>query len=321
MANAIGAAKTYYMLNKLTPDLRNELDLFIRGFQDGTGHIFDRHYLQPPNVRSLIWYCVKFKPRQLRDYLMRRHELMKRALTRGAFAGFMCLNSRPDIPYMQIPYTCDEIEKYIHKLDWTQPWGAASHTSHLVFFLRQNERLFHIHERDVEELIEYVFSLVNAYRHEDGAWYTQGINIPLYQKINGCMKMMLAFESAEREDVGKEKEMIDLCLSAINDEHACNNLNIVLVLYHCHKQTDYRKAEIRDYCRQRLEMFSEFYWPEYGGFSFYRGQASSSHYGARMSEGRAEPDMHGTVLFLWGITLISDILGFRKELDLVIPYT
>lgn len=321
LGNSVFAAKIYCMLGKLTHELTTDMTGFIRSFQKRDGHIYDEHIDRSPSIRRLSSYARRIKPRDFFHELMRREEETKRAETRQSFAALRCLGSRPDKPFLSIPYTRGEMTDYIHRLNWDEPWGAGSHINHLVFFLRQNECMFRVHEEDVEELIDHTFLVANTFRQEDGAWYKHDRNIPIYQKINGCMKMVLAFEAAERDEIGMENEMIDLCLSAINDEHACNNFNIICVLYYCQKRTDYRKDEIKEYCRKRLELFADFYWPEYGGFSFHRGRANDFYYGARVSEGRAEPDIHGTVLFLWGIVLISDILGFREELGLSFPIT
>jgi hypothetical protein len=112
-----------------------------------------------------------------------------------------------------------------------------------------------------------------------------------------------------------------LCFSNLNEGDACNNLNIIYVLYHCLQKTDYRKGEAIDYCLERLKMYQDYWFPQHGGFSLFPGKANRIYYGAYISKGLPEPDVHGTHLFLWGIVLISDILGWREELGLRFPIT
>jgi len=38
------------------------------------------------------------------------------------------------------------------------------------------------------------------------------------------------------------------------------------------------------------------------------------YYGAKITRGLNEPDIHGTCMFLWGISIISQILEIDQEL-------
>ncbi|CAN2040226.1 Glycosyl hydrolase family 88 [Candidatus Magnetomoraceae bacterium gMMP-15] len=316
LGNTVFAAKIYYMLDKPSPQISNPMKKFIKSFQDKQGQIYDREVQRCSRLKR---YYHAFRKRDFNNIF---NEQTRRAETRQAFAALRCLGSRPDIPYLLIPYNEKEIEKYIHKLNWKQPWGAGSHISHLLFFLRQNNQLFHVHQDNTDELIQFVIEQVNtAYRQKDGSWYDSSINIPHFEKVNVAMKMMTAFDAAEWKDFEKENELIDLCLSAINDGHACNQFNVICVLYHCSQKTDYRKEEIKQYCFNQLELYKEYFWPEYGGFSFFKGRANHNYYGAKISKGLPEPDIHGTVLFLWGIALISRILEIENKIMLKIPVT
>jgi hypothetical protein len=42
---------------------------------------------------------------------------------------------------------------------------------------------------------------------------------------------------------------------------------------------------------------------------------------AKISEGLEEPDIHGTHLFLWGIALITKMMGLDDRFRLNIPIT
>ena len=74
------------------------------------------------------------------------------------------------------------------------------------------------------------------------------------------------------------------------------------------------------YARERLCMYREHWWEDRGGFSFFPRKANKIYYGAYISKGRPEPDIHGSHLFLWGMVLICRILGW-KEFGLRLPVT
>tara|TARA_B100000315_G_C14219030_1_gene425575 strand:- start:229 stop:627 length:399 start_codon:yes stop_codon:yes gene_type:complete len=132
---------------------------------------------------------------------------------------------------------------------------------------------------------------------------------------------MTAYNIVERNDFENPEGLIDLCLSVIKNRDACDNFNLIHVLYNCHNKTDYKKEEIEKFCLERLTIYNKHYWPNHGGFSFFNGRANKVYYGAKISKGLSEPDIHATHLFLWGITLITKILEFEKYIKLKIPIT
>jgi len=316
LGNAVFAAKIYYMLGDMDTDRSEKIAKFIKSFQNDQGYIHDPLVEQKSKLRR---YVNAFRSKNFANFF---NEQTRRAETRQSFAALICLNDKPHKPFLKIPYTKNQITKYIEKLNWSQPWGACSHISHLLFFLKQNNALFNIHQDDTHNLITYVIGSVNdMYRQSDGSWYPPSSNIPHYEKVNAAMKMMTAFDAVSWYDFDKEKELIDLCLLAINEGHACNHFNVICVLYHCSRKTDYKKNEIRQYCLNQLSHYRQYYWPDSGGFSFFKGKANHNYYGAIISRGLKEPDIHGTVLFLWGISLIVKMLEYDHLIQLNAPIT
>ena len=45
-------------------------------------------------------------------------------------------------------------------------------------------------------------------------------------------------------------------------------------------------------------------------------KSSENYYGARVSKGLNEPDIHGTVMFIWGLSLISRLLDINDKTGL-----
>lgn len=303
LGNTVFAAKIYYMLDAVNElkDRQASAD-FIKSFQEASGEIYDPLVEKISRFRRLYYSLQNFDFNNIFNHQTRRAE------TRQAFAALLSLDEKPLRPYKFVPGTRKEIKKYILSLDWKKPWGAASHVNHLIFFLKNN---LNSHKQDsTEELIDYALSIVEGYRQGDGAWYIPGGPIPLEEKINGAMKLMLAYDIAEK-DFGYPEKLIDLSLLSLSNRHACDNFNIVCVVYYCSIKTDYKKEQIRGFCIERLKSYRQYYRPEHGGFSFLPDRANMVYYNARISKGLPEPDIHGTHLYLWGIVLISKIL----ELD------
>ena len=124
-----------------------------------------------------------------------------------------------------------------------------------------------------------------------------------------------------KNDLTKQKTLIDLSLSLISDPDACNNFNLILVLYFCSRNINYRENQIKEFCIDRLKIYKQYYWSEHGGFSFFERNSNRGYYGAKISKGLEEPDIHGTHLFLWGITLITKMLNVDKSFNLSLPIT
>jgi hypothetical protein len=233
----------------------------------------------------------------------------KRAETRQSFSALELFGVTPPRPYKKIPKNKEEIEEYLSRLDWAAPWGAGSHFSHLLFFLKRSDL------PDKEGLITAAIDWANNLQHpEDGFWY-QG-EPEINQKINGAMKIISGLVAAGRIDFKFAGKIIDNCLAAKNDRHACDNFNIVYVLKYCRQVLggNYREEEIRDFMFKRLEIYREYYHENAGGFSFNKLRPKKTYYGAIIDRGNPEPDIHGTVLFLWGISVIAQVLGIDREL-------
>lgn len=288
---------------------------FIKTFQDKKGYIYDKKIERLSRVRRVAYSLLRRKINNLFNEQARLGE------TRQSFAAMLCLGHRPDIPLLHIPYTRGGIEKYIHFLNWKLPWEAAGVLNHMLFFLYNNRRLFHVYEDETDGLIDHALNVLDSYKREDGAWYAPEVNMSDHLKVNGAMKVMIAYESAGRNNFTNPEGLVDLCLSSTNEKHACNIFNVICVLYHCSRKTDYRIGEIRKFCLGQLEVYKKHYWPEHGGFSYFERRANDNYLGAKITRGLKEPDIHGTVLFLWGIALITEILGFDDDIRINIPFT
>lgn len=300
LGNTIFATKIYYtlgLLETLPSSERIDIINFIKSFQTDDGSIFD------PLVARKAFWREKISSIKQRDFNNFFHAQTIRAETRQALSVLLLLGEKVSTYPNDLPKTEVEIERWLSKLDWTKPWGAGSHFSHLLFFLSHSDL------ETKEELIDHAIAWIKQIQHpEDGCW-SKG-QPTLQQKINGAMKVLTGLQVAKKSEVDYPEKLIDLALSAKNDLHACDNFNVIYVLKQANLTTDgtYRAEEIRGFAKDRIDIYREYYWPKYGGFSFYKGRANTHYYQAKISKGLPEPDIHGTVLFLWGLSVISQIL-------------
>jgi hypothetical protein len=313
LASSVFVAKIRTMLGLLGNDERQVLSEHIGSFQNRNGAITDPWVARHSRLRRL--YMVA-RSRSLNN--LHNVETI-RAETRQSFAALKCLGAQPERPFDELPSSSRDIETYIGNLDWTRPLGAGSHISDLVFFLHHHRLWF---GAKTELAAADVLHFVNdRYRRDDGAWYAENAAVSPINKVNGAMKMVTALDAGDIDELANPEGLIDLCLSVVNEGHACNHFNVICVLHRCQKLTDYRKTEIQNYCLDRLRLYREHYWPWQGGFSFYPTGAIDVYYNARVSTGMAEPDVHGTMLIIWGIVLIVEVLGWDEEFNLMRPCT
>jgi len=308
LGNTVFAAKIYYtldLLDKLPEKDRKNMANFIKGFQKEGGTIYD------PLVKRKAFLREKLSAIENLDFNNFFHHQTIRAETRQAISALKLLGKTPGLPYQKFPKTRKEIRKYLEKLDWQRPWRAGSHFSHLIFFLK-NSNL-----ENKEDLINFAIDWVAKLQNSaDGSWY-QG-SPSLQQKINGAMKIITGLKVAGKINFEYPKELIDLCLSARNNKlHACNDFNIIYTLHYSSKvaKNGYRLNTIKDFVLEHLKKtYKQHYFPEIGGFSFFVGKANTDYYGAKITRGLNEPDIHGTVMFLWGISIAAQILRINDDL-------
>ena len=305
LGNTVFFLKIIYTLN-LTKEFKQEiLDAinFILRFQRRSGEFYD------PIVKLIslpfrVYYGIK-----RRDFSNLRNQLTVRAETRQTYSALLLFGIKPKFEYKKFPQNKKSIEKFLIKLNWELPWSAGSHFSHLLFFLKQSSL------KNKEVLIEFAVQWVNKLqREEDGFWYKN--NPSMQQKINGAMKIITGLKVVNRIKFRYPKKIIDSLITAKNNEQACDNFNIVYVLKYCNELTHskYRFSEIVRFLYTRLDVYKKYYFPKIGGFSFYINRSNDVYYGAIISKSKKEPDIHGTVMFLWGISLIGQILNINEEL-------
>jgi hypothetical protein len=306
LGDTVFAVKIYYtldLLDNLPVTERQAMSSFIKGFQRRDGVIYDPFVKRKTFLINILSAIKNFGF----NNIFGQQTII--AETRQAISALKLLGEETEIPYQKLPKTKREIEKYLSKLNWQKPWNAGSHFSHLVFFLKNSN------SKNTDDLIIFTTNWLDKLQNpKDGSWHKGKSS--LQQKINGAMKITTALKVAEKMNFQYPERLIDLCLSAKNDEHACDNFNIIYVLHYANKVAgnNYRFDEIKKFAIDRLSKYKNYYFPDIGGFSFLPHKANVYYYGAKITKGLDEPDIHGTVMFLWGISIIAQILGIDKDL-------
>ncbi len=242
---------------------------------------------------------------------------VRRAETRQACASLHCIGKSARHPIKSIPHDANEARKYVHSLNWNQPWASGSHFSHLVFFLKYNADHFGMHD-EYENIIPVLWEEVDKFLDNKTGCSFSG-RCSDFQKINGTMKIFTSYATVKRPPNYPEK-LIDFCLSVSQVNNGCHVLDILHVVHYCAKYSDYRRDDIKQFAEQQMKDVLKFRKND-GAFSFFPNKSQTNYYGQKVSRGLCESDIHGTHLFTWALTLIAELLEDFKEIPWKIPVT
>jgi hypothetical protein len=310
LAQSTFALRVLYMLDALTEKKSVEIISYIKSFEKDNGKIYDTEIRRRNIFRRLR---QSFKSLSFDDFLNLPNI---RAETRQAYASMINLGYSPKIFYKEFKVLNESnLEKYINSLDWSSPWGAASHFSHQFFFIHYSPNLTSIQKKSFYVKFK---TLIKKYERNDG-FYQKESRIPVYEKIGGIMKILMAFDLINSTKLIIRKEFVDLCLDEIDPNDACENFNTIYVLHHCLKGMNYRKNEILNFFLLTADKWKDYYFETHAGFSFNKVKKPLYYLGAKMSKGELEPDMHGTAMFIWGYVIIAKSLSILDNVKLNQP--
>lgn len=297
LGNTVFAIKIYYILNLLNtlPSSEKEMMVnFIQSFQKRDGIISDSFLRKKAFLRNILTPI--------------KNTEVSRAETRQAISSLYLLEKKPSLPYQDFPQSKREISSYLQKLKWQKPHHAGSQFSHLLFFLK-NSGL-----KNKEELMSTAIAWVGKLQNPQNGFWFKG-KVSNQEKINGAMKIITGLKVAGRVKFKYPEKIIDLGLREKKSKDACDNFNLIYVLHYANKVAGrtYRLKEIKEFAQKKSEDYRRYYYPLLGGFSFFPRKANVYYYGARITQGLAEPDIHGTLMCLWGISIITQILEQNRE--------
>ena len=134
------------------------------------------------------------------------------------------------------------------------------------------------------------------------------------QLINGGMKIISALNLTKKKIKYPEQIMDYIFSHKYTYYDACDHLNALFVLRYAYEATQktYRKDDMEKFCRQFISRAEKHFFVREGGFSFLAGKYPRRYYGMKVTDKFSGADIHGTMLFTWGVSLVSKIIGYKE---------
>ncbi len=310
------ALKLYFILGyweKLDQNIKSEWLNFIKKFQKNTenyeNNIFeDSNYINGFNDIKLSKKIKNVTKISLNNLGLKKYlnhdQILKnslRAETKQAISSLYQVNEKNIFTYREYKDGDDQLLKYLNSLNWQNPWASGGQFSSLCVFSRINEE-----KVNSKILSEFSDKLVSK---ENGAYYI-GKTPNNTLLINGAMKIISGLDWIDK-DIQYPNKLIDLCLSIDPFNGGCDIVDLVYVIYKSQKNNKYKKKEIIDYLLNIIEKIETHYFDGTGGFSYFEKRCQTEYYGVKISKSLIQPDLHGTLLLVWALSMISEII----ELD------
>ncbi|MBF0273555.1 MAG: hypothetical protein HQL98_16040 [Magnetococcales bacterium] len=292
---------------------------YIRSFQVDSGAVMslgeglDGMFVDPGLLAALPETRNTWRER-LRRYqrgwsaLPPREDAML-AETKQAIATLAWSGVSPRRPFGGFPCRQKALLARLRSLDWSRPWSAGAKSAWLAVFIQTQGALLAGVEAPAlrESMIGFLKGLLDP---ETGGYFRAAGVPPRGQLINGAMKVLNALEWLD-EPIHQPERLIDTCLLQGPPPAGCHVVDWVYVVHRCLRQTDHRRGEIRARLLEVLALIRTHRTSD-RGFAYMPGRAQTGYYGALISRGLDEGDLHGTCLLTWAIAMIVE----TAELDL-----
>ncbi|MBF0195133.1 MAG: hypothetical protein HQL71_11290 [Magnetococcales bacterium] len=307
------ALKIYYTLglwDKMPETQKSDWLDFIRSYQildpasDDHSSFADFHLIAgiapPPKLGIRVGFKNWAKGVVKRDWAS---ESVK-AETKQAIATLAQVGATPTQPFYQFPKNRYALLNRLKTYKWQLPWLAGGQTAGMSVFIHSQGPL--IKGVDVNMLIRETSQFLDKMADPVSGAYFRG-KPPMHgQLVNGAMKVLNALDWLDAPIHYPEK-LIDTCLLQGPPSDGCHVVDWVYVVHRCLLQTQHRKAEIQKQCIEIVQMIKKHQSHDMG-FSYKQGKAQTNYYGAKITNGLDEGDIHGTCLLLWAISMVVDIL-------------
>ena len=199
-----------------------------------------------------------------------------------------------------LPSSMDDHQllKYLDSLNWNEPWSSgAQFASMCVFSETQN------YGRSVL-LYDYITGLLDQ---NTGTYHSKNSSVSSREKINGSMKVISGLKWINQPIHNPEK-LIDFCLLNEPKDEGCDLVDIVYVLYRCSLQTTYKRDDVINYLKDLISLIKHHSFED-GGFSYFINKSQTHYYGLKISNGPNLPDLHGTTLLVWALSMIFNTIN------------
>tara|TARA_B100001057_G_C22869397_1_gene958110 strand:+ start:7739 stop:8857 length:1119 start_codon:yes stop_codon:yes gene_type:complete len=318
------ALKSFHILDEwdnLSENKKHSWIQYINSFQKNTdssfdeGSFIDYDYLTSiqklslikeikRNVKRVVKFNnkVKSKNTEIEEFI--------RAESKQAISTLYEVGATNEIKYKSKYFHENNLTTYLMSLDWTKPWTAGAQFSGLCVFLETQEKDMSRYSELKNEMTTFIENTIDQ---NTGSYFMY--NTPESREIvNGAMKVITGLDWLDIP-IHEPNKLIDTCLEVKLDGYGCDIVDIVYVLYMCSKNNTYRRKEIELYFNNVDEIIYKHYFFDDGGFSYFQNKSQLYYYGLNITSGLNKPDIHGSTLLLWALSLMTD---FRKNSDIKI---
>ncbi len=306
------ALKTFYILkywDKLSQKEKTEWTSYIKSFQSTVDSIepslfIDDNYLRFSNDSKVIMKDLVKKILNFtldKKYLTSDEKLKNsmRAETKQAISTLYQVGQKPDQNYNEYKDGDPQLQNYLNKLDWSNPWSSGGQFSAFCVFSKINDA-----NTNIDTLNNFSEKLIDF---ETGGYFLGSISSNSLL-VNGAMKILSGLDWID-VPVHKPKELIDFCLKTTPNNEGCDLVDVVYVLYRCLKFTDHKRKEIIDYLENLTSIIFLHYFKKIGSFSYFINKSQTEYYGVKISKGLSTPDLHGNLLLIWALSMIDEIVN------------
>lgn len=258
------------------------------------------------------------------------HELNNLSIDRvvemsGTYLSFQvcgaleAINRLPIYPFRFYEFTIRKgaISKYIEdKFPWNHsPWGAGGWIDSIATMLRMNIKMgYKEYQLPLDEMIEWLQKNQNP---KTGLWGNLDSPKVLTGLVNGGYHILRGTLFQMNMNIPYPERIIDACINVYKENdyfkpghgEGCHELDLFDLMLQASKYSQaYKKEEISRICEERFSEILSFQNKD-GAFSFFPHKAQTEHNYYKISPGKEESDIQGTVFYMHTLKRISEHLG------------
>ena len=312
------ALKIFYITNlwdKLDKEKQKKWIDYINSFQSNSNNFPDNSYIDTKYLEYFSKlnpskWIKNFTKKMLNKYTNQNFllddlklENFIRAETKQAISTLHQVNEKNKKPYNMFPKTEKEVFNYLENLDWSKPWNAGAQYAALCVFVSTQ-----ISSKDEKEkLINILEKFILTITQEDTGTFYKGNKPSDVEIVNGAMKVITGLDWIGVK-IPYPENLLKTFLRIDPNDDGCDLVDIVYVIYMCQKSINYKEEDIKLFCKNILNKIENHYFYNEGGFSYFINKSQTHYYGVKITKGLNEPDLHGTLLLVWAISMIAEII-------------